>query len=123
MSAFLCSDLHILTVAACIKDATDVNLSVHDVFAIADELRRENVRSVNYRYNERSRHPKGWTVDAVKISNLANVDRLALIDCLDYQSCERPDYEKSHAGKMLKSAHAYYQSLTPSWAKSNVWSI
>lgn len=124
MSAFVCSDKHILTVAAIIAHVVG-DKTVDDIFEIARELRRENIRSVNYRYSERSRFPKNWdcSITSLNISNLSNVDRAALVDCLDYQSSERPDYYKSHAGRMLTRAIAYYDSVNPTWAKSNLWSI
>lgn len=124
MSAFVCSDKHILIVAAIIAHVTG-DKTVDDVFTIAAELRRENIRSVNYRYRERSRFPKGWelTPEYIQISAFNIADQQALITCLDYQSCERPDYAKSHAGKMLAKAKAYFESIVPTWAKSNLWSI
>lgn len=123
MSAFVCSDKHVLIVAKIIAEICEKPAA--DVLTIAEELRRENIRSVNYRYRERSRFPKGWetTPDYLTIAGLAPVDCAALIECLDYQSCERPDYAKSHAGKMLTKAKAYFDSIVPTWAKSNIWSI
>ena len=122
MSCYVCSDKHILIVASIIATVVDRPL---EALQIAVELRRENIRSVNYRYGERSRSPKGWetTVDYIHLEAFQNADKLALIECLDYQSCERPDYAKSHAGKMLLKAGEYFKSIVKPFEKSSLWSI
>lgn len=124
MSSFVCSDRHILTAAAIIAYVAG-DKTVDDVFAIAEELRRENIRSVNYEYKRRSHVPKGWRVtpECIQISIFSIADHKAIIECLDYQSCARPDYAKGHAGRILIKAKAYFDSIVPPSAKSNIWSI
>ena len=67
--------------------------------AIGQLLLKENVRSVNYRYNERKRAPK-FEYDPTP-PPVNPIEALKLIDCLDYQSCERNDWHKSEASLIL----------------------
>lgn len=69
--------------------------------AIGKELLKENVRSVNYRYNEKGRAPK-FVYDATP-APVAPIEMLKLINCLDYQSCERNDWHKSTANLILSA--------------------
>lgn len=81
MSAFLCSDYHIATMAKYIA-------SLHgaiDAQILANKLKKINIDSVNYRYNEKSRVVK-CKMD--KIMAIGANDFAALFDCWDYQSCE-----------------------------------
>jgi hypothetical protein len=79
MSAFICSDLHIATVAQFVAPDNAQNL--------ADKLKQINIASVNYRYNEKTRTTKC----KMQIKDGLTIDDVAkLIDCLDYQSCENP---------------------------------
>lgn len=82
MSAFICSDSHIATIAAAVfpQDAE---------FAqdFADKLKTINIDSVNYRYRESTRKTK------CKLSGgmlLNPADIAGLIKCWMYQSCENP---------------------------------
>jgi hypothetical protein len=59
---------------------------------VADALKRENIKSVNYRYRERTRFKKCDLSGADLGVTPAEV--LELIECLDYQSCEHPDYQR-----------------------------
>jgi len=61
---------------------------------LGDVLWKENFRSVNFRYQERNKIPK-YTYNPGK--DLSYVEFIKLLKCLDYQSCERKDYEKSKA--------------------------
>jgi hypothetical protein len=64
----------------------------------ANTLKRENVRSVNYRYNERTRfQPIAFTPEA---STASVWQVIQWLKCIDYQSCERQDYEKSEAYRL-----------------------
>ena len=81
MSAFLCSDYHIATMAQYIA-------SLHgsiDAQLLANKLKRINIHSVNYRYNEKSRALK-CKMD--KIMEISAHDFTRLYNCWDYQSCE-----------------------------------
>lgn len=66
---------------------------------IGQILLRENVRSVNYRYREKTRPGKfEYDQDAPAVSH---IEALKLVNCLDYQSCERKDWHKSPACILL----------------------
>lgn len=81
MSAFLCSDLHIATVAKHVGDYFQC-----DIQDLANILKRINIRSVNYRYSANARITK-CSIKQIR-ENCNNADIKVLIDCLNYQSCE-----------------------------------
>lgn len=98
MSAFIVSDKHIKTII--IKAGyTDENT----ILDKANTLMAENVRSVDYRYNEKNpffpvRSALSDPIDGLKVSV---VQALKLCDCLEYQSCETPDYYQTEAYSLL----------------------
>ncbi len=98
MSAFIVTKEHVVTVAY-YYHKNDRNLSMDDVLNTAKVLYKENIKSVNYRYNEKTRLPK--LDDVEPKTNFGVYDVIKLIHCLDYQSCEHPDYYKSPAKKIL----------------------
>lgn len=85
MSAFICTDKHIATLAKALfadrKQAQDA----------ANHFKRENIRSVNYRYKEKTRVSKCDMAQAVDLNKYTGHDIASLLACLDYQSCEHPD--------------------------------
>lgn len=112
MSAFIHHPEHIISIVASAAQLNIGPLTVGrttyrlHIPADCDKLCRllyaANVRSVNSRYNERTRlkmtgryHTSG---------NYSRMNAAALckaIDSLDYQSCERPDWAASLAGRLL----------------------
>lgn len=86
MSAFLCSDRHIGSLA--LTYGSLLGLDDVAIQGIANDLKRENIRSVNYRYKERSRIKP---CDMSHAHQLNQRDAMSLRDSLEYQSCERPD--------------------------------
>lgn len=62
-------------------------------------LWNENYKSVNYRYEENDSTPQ--YIHRPKVVKL--MQSLKAIDCLNYQSCEHPDYRKSEANKILST--------------------
>jgi hypothetical protein len=94
MSAFICSDKHFAVVAkALFAQPTSAQ-------QFADALKRENIKSVNYRYRdcaERARFRK-VNLDAATADDVKQYDGsqiLVLLMCIDYQSCEHPDYDNT----------------------------
>lgn len=69
--------------------------------AIGKLLLAENVRSVNHRYNDHAR-PAKFVYDPAP-PPVKPIEALKLIDCLDYQSCERDDWHKSKACLILNA--------------------
>jgi len=68
---------------------------------VAQILYTANVRSVNYRYSERTRSA-GFVYEAdMEFIGIPPIAALKLIDGLSYQSCERKDWNKSEAKAIL----------------------
>ena len=117
MSAFICSDKHFAVVAkALFADKYEQQL-------FANHLKRENIRSVNYRYNEKTRVTR-VNLNAASDADVRQYDGsdiLKLLNCIDYQSCEHPDYDSTMfklATRLLK-----LQGANEKVAKPNLWSI
>ena len=90
MSAFICSDAHIATIA--VRYGELIGASSADVQHMADQLAAINVMSVNYRYNEDTKI-EPCSLDEV-LPDLSFADLVALCNCLDYQSCGFAGYTK-----------------------------
>lgn len=117
MSAFICSDFHIMAVSLVVGMHFKIEAQ-----ALADKLKATNIDSVDYRYNEKTPKRKckvngtiGQVFTARDISNLIN--------CLDYQMCEKTTID-----------YLAYSSLLFRWVEenaadivkcedSNLWSI
>lgn len=87
MSAFICSDRHIATVA------DHVFADADDAQRFADKLKRENIKSVNSRYNERTRFTPVDMTQSIK-DRYTPSDVCWMLECLDYQSCEHQDFDR-----------------------------
>lgn len=117
MSAFICSDKHFAVVAKALF------ASPTQAQQFADALKRENIKSVNHRYNGNHRFRR---VDMNK-APLAEVNQydgshiLVLLNCIDYQSCEHPDYDNTRlelAQRWLRSQGASEANVT-----AHLWAI
>ena len=115
MSAWIVDKGHIdILVNATLKAAvldTDPTTRQEVANEFGTRLWRENVRSVNYRYNERKRTPKyeAELTDA----ELRPEDVLAAIHCYQYQACERPDWKRSWAYRAMAVLEGYIESQYP----------
>ena len=104
MSAFIVNDYHInaLTSFAIRHDVSFYWKAQRYVFNrdtanfLAGVLYSENVRSVNHRYNERTRR-NNFSFTRVLIDHLDFADIISACDCLRYQSCETSNYERTLA--------------------------
>lgn len=145
MSAFIHNPEHVIAIVA---SAARLNLgplkvgrTVYDLTnpVECDSLCRRfyaaNVRSVNSRYSERTAlampsryHTAG---DYARMSAAA---LCKAIDSLDYQSCERPDWATSLAGRLLTQLHFLTKCRacppshlnvedTTAYKTADVWSI
>ena len=100
MSAWLCSDKHIFELAKyyvvhC-QDYSNDKMSFKDA---AEELYKENVRSLNYRYGDDDFEDLNPPVDYVP--TIRNIFALAKqVNCYEYQACEHPAWEDSKARAM-----------------------
>lgn len=104
MSAFIVNDYHInaLTSFAVWQEVSFYWKAQRYVFNhdtahfLAGVLYSENVRSVNHRYNERTRR-QGFNYKRVSIIHLEAEDIIGACDCLRYQSCETSNYDRTLA--------------------------
>lgn len=114
MSAYVCSDKHIATIAC-----NYVKLFEHGELAqeMADALLACNIASVNYRYKE-DEPIVPCSLDEVDF-DLSFEDLSELCRCLDYQSCELPDYNNP----LLDRIWAQFKANCRPGIKSPLWSI
>lgn len=124
MSAFVCTDRHIATIAQAYAQLA--GRTPTDVTQIATLLKRENIRSVNYRYRRRDKLVACNLQDAQTLDlfggSLAVGDVLELLHCLKYQSCERPDHQKSSAFSLMRTIAEVLEPLAAP-PKSSMWCI
>ena len=80
MSAYIMSDSAIFDIAQ--------NVQPNNIGQFADMLKRINIQSVNYRYNENTRFRKVKFPDVIQYSILSKSDVIRLIECWQYQACE-----------------------------------
>lgn len=106
MSAWMVSKAHI---DALVNSAVEHGITtVAEVHETGRMLWRENRRSVNYRYQERGRTPQ-YRFTGTEMP-LHPVVILKLLHCFEYQSCERPDWEKSQAYRWVARLEATLQA-------------
>ena len=105
-----CPDSHIFRLR---KEAPEV---VPDV--IGQILLDENYKSVNYRYPDDTpgwgRFHYEWDLSRLPVNPVAV---LSLIACLEYQSCEHPEWEQSEAHAILKTIKAIAIRQLPGYDK------
>jgi len=118
MSAFICSDKQFAVVAKA--------LFAHETSAqqFADALKRENIKSVNYRYDEKTRFRRvdmnAATPDDV--NQYDGHDLLCLLMCIDYQSCEHGDYNRTLIDLAIRMVRAHGNNHEHS-RKEHLWAI
>lgn len=131
MSAYICSDKHIKVLAAFAADTLNASPVL-----VANELKRENIKSVNFRYNEKTRFTK-YTLADFELNNngkgddwlgvYSYADILALCECLAYQSCEHGNngWEQSAGYTILSMITEYARQAAKrlDMGKSDLWSI
>ena len=117
MSAFICSDFHIATIAHCVGDFLDFEPEVMQSFA--DKLKAINIASVNYRYNEKTRKIKCNTKEHMSLNN--SHDIAGLISCWIYQSCEDRANIDFIAYKIMLESYIDVNKFNSDLA--NIWSI
>jgi hypothetical protein len=102
MSARTCSQLHIQTIA---KNYVDI-FKFGDVLAISNELHKENMKSINHRYDENTKCIKWKTVETIEVSD---IELYKLIETLDYRSCDHKQYKNSKSYIRLQSLLAFLE--------------
>jgi hypothetical protein len=119
MSAFICNHSHITALA--VYAARNRILSYTDANQIGEMLHAENVRSVNYRYDESIR-PSFELCEWAAFHEFSLVQIIKAARCLRYQSCEHPGWEKSDACKLLEEIIGRSQGDLPSYDEAQ-WEI
>lgn len=67
-------------------------------------LALENWRSVRYRYGAGDERPAPAPREGIQLAQFAELSPVEVIkacECLDYQSCEHPSYERSDAKRLI----------------------
>ncbi len=106
MSAYICSDRHIATIVVAYGRLIGDDFNNQ---AFANTLLAENIRSVNYRYKENT------PIEPCDLSDHEADARtppelVAMCECLDYQSCEHPEWETSNAHQLLELITAQFRA-------------
>lgn len=107
MSAFICCDEHISAIVGWyVTKGQEVNYenrqkTREQMQELGQILLDENIRSVNHRYNENEPTEAFTLLDTFVSYPLSPIDIIKACNCLDYQSCETPDYEQTLAHKLL----------------------
>lgn len=100
MSAYIVSKQHIDMI---VNYVYNKRIEDEREYRTRDELGQilydENVRSVNHRYHEKNRLFK-YTFESPALG-LTCVEFIKFLRCLDYQSCERPSYDRSQARRVI----------------------
>jgi len=114
------SEAHTLTDEGILTDRTVYGLhGSRDTEALIGILRRENVRSLVARYGKRAsedvREAAGYVLRPVPSDEVDPVVALKSLACLDYQSCERDDYDKSTAKRLIDALTAYAITVLPGY--------
>jgi hypothetical protein len=115
MSAFVVSDKHINSIlsyanrdsySGLIRDQNDETYSfkcTEDLNKLAQVLLDQNIRSVNYRYDEDEKSPEiKFKFEPNPFGKpLSPVQILKACSCYDYQACETEDYNETFAYKII----------------------
>lgn len=102
MSAFLCDNSHITAIASYAASRSRSIGCSPDPKEIGKMLHAENVKSVNYRYSEKTRSTFKLCVWAQN-HDFSTIQIIKAAACLHYQSCEHPEYNDSEAAKLVSA--------------------
>ena len=126
MSAFICNDYHISVLAnyaakqQLLYRHNNKTKGANDAAIIGLILHKENVRSYNYRYGTHL-PTTDFTFDyAVQEKPFHESVIISAANCLDYQSCERPDWEKSEAKAIVTAIKAMASNA---FSETGVWEL
>jgi hypothetical protein len=107
MSCYICDPNMFSYVASVIFDMANGKITRNDAVNIGRVLYRENCMSFIYRYPS-AKDEVNPDFPIVNENDIVSVDLYSdeimdAIKCLEYQSCEHPDWEKSFSKKVLDS--------------------
>lgn len=134
MSAFMVPRAHIATLAAFAFKGRDWpaigRTLAPNMVQCANTLASTNAISVDYRYpdSEGAEAEAFYTEQDVMSAARADLirDPVAIIkaaQCLDYQSCEFPEYKGGPADRMLQAIISAAASMLPGYDKADAWPI
>lgn len=125
MSAYLCDDVHFATLAVAYADLTGMPPD----FAqnLADALKLANLRSVNHRYAEDTPFA-GCSLAQHQARTRTPGELMAMLDCWEYQSCERPDWQGSQMQQLGQAMRAQFVAHSLATGRGatrapNTWSL
>lgn len=119
MSAYVLSDLHFSTIAIYIHHLND-NIGIQE---LADKLKSINIESVDYRYNQKTRKTKCKIINDFNNNRYSKYDIIRLIQCWDYQSCEKQDNADYQIIKSFLYFHFTESDINEAKYQSDYWSI
>jgi hypothetical protein len=131
MSAFIVSKQHIdaiVTTALAWRVPTPGNhgTRMHRFSSAAQELGQmlwtENFRSVNFLYRDERPEKQLYQPNFYSAKVLDPVQALKAIACLEYQSCEHPDWEASEAHRFAEAFRCEAISRLPGYEEA-AWEI
>lgn len=138
MSAYIVTEDHInVIVSFFVTPVIDDRLwlKVNDEYNYMDEntsskvaeiLYNQNVRSVNYRYNDKQGNEHFEFEYIPQASQKYSVGEIAgALDCLEYQSCETDDYHQTEAYDIITMMRKHLLKMvqTEQLGDETVWSI
>jgi hypothetical protein len=129
MSAWICNKSHIACIAQFAENTDAIPRDYADVVELANDLIRENARSIVSRYGEDANMGvvKPFK-DATEVLQFAREDKMSALQiiksvhCLDYQSCESDDWNETKACKALKYIEGRAVSALPGYDEAD-WGI
>lgn len=117
MSAFVVSNAHIDVLVNAIAQygvaGKDVGRTVYR--DLGQVLWDENVRSVDYRYQECNTHDR-YTLHTTE-GDLDPLAVLKAIDCYEYQSCEHPEWADSDAQRWMTRLREAIYTIAPRYCE------
>jgi hypothetical protein len=139
MSAFVVSKKHVASIVGWyVSQNYNSHFDHNDAVEMGNRLLKKNVESVQYRYPDCKDNIAACpgviaelasgTVPELKLRDLiwkkpiSALHCIKAIHCLDYQSCELPDWEKTEEYKFLKKVEGLAVSRLPGYDEAP-WGI
>ena len=108
MSAYIVDDKHIATLILNYSNLFHKRIDKDKQIELAGKLAWGNIDSVNYRYQEfKPNEAIQYVMNVKNLIEKNNYEKLEMqeliimVRCLDYQSCEIPNYRSSEVSKIL----------------------
>lgn len=114
MSAYIVPDYHVnVLVSWAVAHRAEAFPRGITPRALGELLHEANCASVDYRYGEHN--PRDYRHALVPVAGVSAVQVVKACDCLEYQSCERPDWTGSQAQFLLTRIRDRAVSLLPGY--------